>query len=84
MAWRSVHLWEVFYGRALTGKILVFWIGGRLWKVLTYERWLYIEVLRVIEAANVVVVAVILVNFYSKLYFAGHYLCLKCSNNKLK
>lgn len=52
-----------FYLRALTGKILVFWRGVCLWEVLTYERWLYIEDLWVIEAANVVVVAVILVNF---------------------
>ena len=41
----------------------MFLISGRLWEVLTYERWLYIEDLRVIIAANVVVVAVILVNF---------------------
>ena len=24
---------------ALTGKILVFWIGGRLWEMVAYERW---------------------------------------------
>ena len=24
--------------RALTGKNLVFWIGGRLWEVVAYER----------------------------------------------
>ena len=24
--------------KALTGKILVFWIGGRLWEVVAYER----------------------------------------------
>ena len=28
---------------ALTGKILVFWIGSRLWEVITYERWLHME-----------------------------------------
>ena len=28
----------------LTGKMLVFWIGGRLWEVVTYERWLHMEV----------------------------------------
>ena len=25
--------------KALTGNILVFWIGGRLWEVVAYERW---------------------------------------------
>ena len=25
--------------KALTGKILVFWIGRRLWEVVAYERW---------------------------------------------
>ena len=24
---------------ALTGKVSVFWIGGRLWKVVAYGRW---------------------------------------------
>ena len=24
--------------KALTGKVLVFWIGGRLWEVVSYER----------------------------------------------
>ena len=31
--------------KALTGKILVFWIGdSRLWEVVTYKRWLHMEV----------------------------------------
>ena len=32
--------------KALTGKILVFWIGGlnRLWEVVAYERWSHMEV----------------------------------------
>ena len=31
---------------SLTGKILVFWIGGRLWEMVAYggERWSYMEV----------------------------------------
>ena len=33
-----------FNRKALTGKILVFWIGGRLWEVVAYERWSYMEV----------------------------------------
>ena len=30
--------------KALTGNILVFWIAGRLWEVVAYERWSYMEV----------------------------------------
>ena len=30
--------------KALTGKILAFWIGGRLWEVVAYERWSHVEV----------------------------------------
>ena len=30
--------------KALTGKRLVFWIGGRLWEVVVYEGWLHMEV----------------------------------------
>ena len=30
--------------KALTGKILVFWIGGRLWEVVAYKRWSHMEV----------------------------------------
>ena len=30
--------------KALTGKVSVFWIGGRLWKVVAYERWLHMDV----------------------------------------
>ena len=30
--------------KALTGKVLVFWIIGRLWKVVAYERWSRIEI----------------------------------------
>ena len=30
--------------KALTGKILVFWIGGCLWKVVSNEKWLHMEV----------------------------------------
>ena len=26
--------------KALTGKILVFWIGSHLWEVIAYETWL--------------------------------------------
>ena len=30
--------------KALTGKILVFWIAGRLWEVVAYEKWSHMEV----------------------------------------
>ena len=29
--------------KALTGKVLVCWIGGRLWEVVAYERKPYIK-----------------------------------------
>ena len=29
--------------KALTGKILVFWIGSRLWEVVVYEMWLHMD-----------------------------------------
>ena len=30
--------------KALTAKICVFWIAGRLWEVVAYERWSHVEV----------------------------------------
>ena len=30
--------------KSLTGKILVFWIGGHLWEVVAYERWSHMKV----------------------------------------
>ena len=30
--------------KALTGKILVFWIGSCLWETGAYERWSHMEV----------------------------------------
>ena len=30
--------------RALTGNVLVFWIGGRLWEVVAYAKWSHMEV----------------------------------------
>ena len=30
--------------KALTEKILLFWIGGNLWEVVAYKRWLHMEV----------------------------------------
>ena len=29
----------------LTGEILVFWIDGRLWEVVAYDRWFHVEVI---------------------------------------
>ena len=28
----------------MTGKVLVFWIGGHLWEVVAYERWSHMKV----------------------------------------
>ena len=30
--------------KALAGKLLVFWIGSRLWEVVAYKRWSHMEV----------------------------------------
>ena len=30
--------------KALTGKVLLFWIGGRLSEVVAYERWSHLKV----------------------------------------
>ena len=30
--------------KALAGKRLVFWIGGRLWEAVAYKRWSHVEV----------------------------------------
>ena len=30
--------------KALTEKILLFWIGGNLWEVVAYKRWSHMEV----------------------------------------
>ena len=35
--------YDSFYYKALTGKILVFWIGRRLREVVAYERWSHME-----------------------------------------
>ena len=32
------------YCKALTGKILMLWIGGGMWEVVAYERWPHMEV----------------------------------------
>ena len=35
--------------KALTGKIAVYWFGGHLWEVVSYERWSHKEVQLYIE-----------------------------------
>ena len=36
--------------KALTGEILVFWIGGRLWELVAYEWWSHMEVRRYLNS----------------------------------
>ena len=36
--------------KALTGEILVFWIGGRLWELAAYEWWSHMEVRRYLNS----------------------------------
>ena len=44
VAYRRWSFTRGFNCKALTGKILAFWIGGRLWEVVAYERWSHMEV----------------------------------------
>ena len=45
VAYRRWSFTRGFNCKALTGKILVLWIGGRLWETIAYERWSHMEVL---------------------------------------
>ena len=45
VAYRRWSFTRGFNSKALAGKILVFWIGGRLWETIVYERWSHMEVL---------------------------------------
>ena len=57
--------------KALTGKILVFWIGGRLWDVAAYESWSHMEVrLHFTLQPNSLYCAVRLANFEGILGFS--------------
>ena len=57
--------------KALTGKILVFWIGGRLWDVVAYESWSHMEVrLHFTLQPNSLYCAVRLANFEGILGFS--------------
>ena len=38
VAYRRWSFTRGFNSKALAGKILVFWIGGRLWETIAYER----------------------------------------------
>ena len=44
VAYRGWSFTGVTNSKALTGKILVFMIGGRLWEVKAYEGWSHMEV----------------------------------------
>ena len=44
VAYRGWSFTRVTNSKALTGKILVFMIGGRLWEVKAYERWAHMDV----------------------------------------
>ena len=47
VAYRKWSFTRGFNCEALAGKILVFWIGGRLWETIAYERWSHMDVLTV-------------------------------------
>ena len=43
VAYRRWSFTRGFNFKALARKILVFWIGGRLWETIAYERWSHME-----------------------------------------
>ena len=45
VAYRRWSFTRGFNFKALARKILVFWIGGRFWETIAYERWSHMEVL---------------------------------------
>ena len=40
--------------KVLTGKVLVFWMGSRLWEMVTYMKWSHMEVRLYEYSCNVV------------------------------
>ena len=44
VAYRRLSFTRGSYCKALSGKILVFWIGGRLWEVVAYARRSHMEI----------------------------------------
>ena len=44
VAYRSWSFTRGSNCKALTSKVLKFWIGGRLWEMVAYERWSHMKV----------------------------------------
>ena len=56
--------------KALTGKIAVFRIGGRLWEVVAYEKWLHMEVrLYMPDKGHVIIIIINTQGQIAQMYF---------------
>ena len=56
--------------KALTGKILVFRIGGRLWEVVAYEKWSHMEVrLYMPDKGHVIIIIINTQGKIAQIYF---------------
>ena len=44
VAYRRWSFTKGYNCKDLPGKVLVFWIGGRLWEVVAYKRWSHMQV----------------------------------------
>ena len=67
--------------KALTEKMLVFWTGGNLWEVVTYKRWLHMEVRLYMYFSDTLTLFVIHLYFYIlylKLTMTLDYSCYAC------
>ena len=68
--------------KALTGKILVFWIGGNLLEVVAYKRWSHMEVRLYMHFSDTLTLFVIHLYFYilnlKQLTMTLDYSCYAC------
>ena len=56
--------------KALTGKIAVFRIGGRLWEVVAYEKWSHMEVrLYMPDKGHVIIIIINTQGQIAQMYF---------------
>ena len=70
-----------FNCKALTEKILVFWIGGNLWEVVAYKRWSHMEGPLYMYFSDTLTLFVIHLYFYIlylKLTMTLDYSCYAC------
>ena len=64
------RLLEGYNCKTSTGKIWVFWIGGRLWEVVARERWSHMEVRLYLRAS---LCKILISSFAHKMDFAHNF-----------